>query len=184
MCFDDQVLSAYYDGELEGVWETKVKEHISSCSICSGKVTSYRKAHDFLHKLQTPDYTFQKNAVLERIHHTISTERELGFWYRKVYLPKTAVMIAAVSLVFIGVSIFLLRPTGFQERGYIAEAAEHRFPGTRTETISSVDMNNVIQFLNSQDEVIEFTIDLPFKHDFKYLGEPKFLKEADFVRGR
>lgn len=37
MCFDDQVLSAYYDGELEGVWKDRVKEHLETCSVCSSK---------------------------------------------------------------------------------------------------------------------------------------------------
>ncbi len=183
MCFDDTILSAYFDGELEGVWKDRVSEHLSVCPVCSAKVVSFGKLQHVLREYKMPDVTFRKNAVLERIHHSLASERELGFWYRKVYLSKTAVVTAAVSLLFIGISLFVLN---VRKNPVAADVAEGRpsLSSSPLEVMSSDNMDRVIRYLNSQDKPVEITIDLPLDHRFQYLGEPRFLKEADFTRGR
>ncbi len=182
MCFDDTILSAYFDDELEETWKKKVEEHLSSCPLCSAKVASFRNVRTILHTYKTPDYTFQKEVVLERIHHSISSEKELGFWYRKIYLSKTAVAVAAVSLVLVGLSLFFFstRRTG---PAAVAEVVPV-ITSSKTDVLTADSMNSVIRYLNSQDKTVEITIDLPLGHTFQYLGEPQFLKEADYVRGR
>ncbi len=182
MCFDETILSAYFDEELEDTWREKVEEHLSSCSLCSAKVASFRNVRAVLDMYKTPDFTHRKNVVLERIHHSISSEKELGFWYRKVYLSKTAVAAAAVSLVLVGLSLFFfsIRRTGPQTVADVVPVMTSAKP----DLIAADSMNSVIRYLNSQDKTVEITIDLPLGHTFQYLGEPQFLKEADYVRGR
>ena len=182
MCFDETILSAYFDGELEGTWNRKVAEHLSSCSVCSAKIASFRHIHAVLDTYKTPDFTFRQDVVLERIHHSLSSEKELGFWYRKFYLSKTAVAAAAVSLVLIGLSLFFFstRRTGPQTVAEVQPA----ITSSKPDLIAADSMNSVIRYLNSQDKAVEITIDLPLGHTFQYFGEPQFLKEADYVRGR
>ncbi len=184
MCFDDTTLSAYFDGELEAVWKKRVEEHLASCPVCTAKIASFRKVTGILHEYRTPDFTLREDAVLERIHHALSSEKELGFWYRKVYLSKTVMAVAAVSLILIGAGFFML---SFREPASAVPAVAERGPvysSAKPELITADGMNSVIRFLNTQDKTVDITIDLPLDHHFQYLGEPQFLKEADFVRGR
>lgn len=183
MCFDDQILSAYYDGELEDVWAKHVKDHLLTCRKCSEKVTSFGKIHSFLLEFKTPLNPYREAAVLERIHHSIAMEKELGFWDRKLYISKTFITAAVIVFIFIGLSAFLLQSAGKTPPGTVAEVP---VPSTlsQSEVVTANDVQHFFKTLNTQDESDEIIIQLPLDRNFTYHGEPQFLKEADFVRGR
>ncbi len=183
MCFDDQVLSAFYDDELEGVWKDRVGKHVQVCSRCAAKLTSFGKLGEKLAAAEMPDISFRQQAVWERIRHSISTEEELGFWYRKISVVKTAAAIAAASVIVFGISLFL---NGFSAGGEIGTSGDVAsvFSHSSQEVIKTDEMNRLIELLSVKEDPSEFVIKLPEDHTFRYLGEPQFLREADFVRGR
>ena len=37
MCVDDELLSAYLDGELQEPWRTQVEQHLHYCSACKNR---------------------------------------------------------------------------------------------------------------------------------------------------
>ncbi len=177
MCFDDQVLSAYYDEELEGIWKEKVADHLNSCSICSAKVASFHRTGVLLSSIHVPEKPFQQNAVWERIRHSVSTEEELGFWSKRVSIVKTIGAIAAVSILVFGISLFVNRQS----------SVPPLTPGlslSSGEVIQTGEVGRFIKLVSDSDDSSVLFIQLPDKTDFKFLGEPQFLREADFVRGR
>ncbi len=184
MCFDDQVLSAFYDDELEGVWKDRVGKHVQVCSRCAAKLASFGKLGERLADAGMPDISFRQQAVWERIRHSISTEEELGFWYRKISVVKTAAAIAAASIIVFGMSLFV--NNGFTAGGEITSAGDVAsvFSHSSEEIIKTDEMNRLIELLSVKEDPSEFVIKLPENHTFRYLGEPQFLREADFVRGR
>jgi len=183
MCFDDQILSAYYDGELEEVWAKHVKDHLLTCPECSEKVTSFGKIHSFLMEFNPPLDSYRETAVLERIHHSVAMEKELGFWDRKLYISKTVITAAVFIFIFIGVSAFFLHSAG---RTPVTTVSEVLVPSTlsQSEVVTANDVKHFFKTLNTQGESDEIIIKLPLDRNFKYHGEPQFLREADFVRGR
>lgn len=177
MCFDDQVLSAFYDEELEEIWKGKVADHLESCPVCSAKVASFQRTGVLLSSIDVPEKPFQQNAVWERIRHSVSTEQELGFWSRRVSLVRTIGAIAAVSILVFGISLFVNRKS----------KVSPLTPGislSSGEVIQTGEIGSFIKLVKDSDDSSVLFIQLPDKTDFKFLGEPQFLREADYVRGR
>ena len=43
MCPENEILSAYIDGEVPFPWNKQIEEHLASCKTCKQKVESYKK---------------------------------------------------------------------------------------------------------------------------------------------
>ena len=174
MCFDDQVLSAYYDGELEGVWKDRVKEHLKTCAVCSSRLSDFRRTGKFLASADLRSDDYRQDDVWERIRRTISTENELGFWSRRVSVVKAAGAAAAVSVIALGISLFMALNTGGNEVLPVAEISPV-FSHSTSEVLKSVGTGSFVEFLINREEPSELYIELPVSRNFRYLGEPQFL---------
>lgn len=183
MCFDDQVLSAYYDGELEGVWKDRVKEHLETCSVCSSKISSFGRTGRFLSSAALSEKDYRQDEVWERIRRTISTENELGFWSRRVSVVKAAGTAAAVFVIVLGISLFIVENSGMKGGNPVAEISPI-FSHSTSEVLQTDGTGRFVEFLRTREDPSELYIELPVNRNFRYLGEPQFLREADFVRGR
>ena len=52
------------------------------------------------------------------------------------------------------------------------------------EIIRTDEAGSFIRLMNNSEDSSDFLIKLPENRSFKFLGEPQFLREADFVRSR
>jgi len=62
MCPDPQVLSIYTDGELPSPWKEKLESHLTECSVCRGKLKSFKSLQELFQKSTHHERTFVERA--------------------------------------------------------------------------------------------------------------------------
>lgn len=172
MCPNDQILSAYFDSEIESPHRQSVSEHIADCMRCSGKIDSYGATRSLLRRDEIPGLEESRKRVLERIYAEKSrkSSKEIPFWQRKIVLP-APLAVAAGILFFIlvgGITTIAMR----EEPSTIASAQRE---ATSAMQIGGEKLEEIRELLESRDLVVEVNFKLPEKKDFVILGEPQLI---------
>lgn len=106
MCMDDQILSAYLDGELQEPWKSQVMAHIEQCPACRNRFESLQDLDQSVKAADLdPDLIAQSQArVLHKLEAKILKPTKQKFLNRKikVSLPSFIGIAAAFALVFTG----------------------------------------------------------------------------------
>lgn len=137
MCVDDEVLSAYADGELREPWKSQVAKHLETCGSCREKLAEFRSLDARLKAatLGDADVEEREARVLDYFERTRlgKPKKAVPFWERKVrLLPAISSCAAAFVIVFLG---------GFALFGTDAAQTERILPGVA----APVDSQNVRQ---------------------------------------
>lgn len=176
MCPELDILSTYYDNEIEASLREKIKKHVDSCPSCQEKLAEFDKISEMLHE-DEPDFDEAQSNVWDRIMNSIDTEEEkpeavspspATFWHRKIQLsvPAAAALAAAFIAVFsIGMFSFF--------------AGRSNVPTNMNPEISITDASgSVIDDNLLNDKAIEFNI--PVANNYIRAGEPMLIREVDF----
>lgn len=112
MCLDDQILSAYLDGELAEPWKTQVEEHLAYCDVCKSRLESLRElskavkatspSEEKIAKSEAEVLAFMENNYLKK------PQKKSNFFTRRINVGMPAILsvAAAFVLIFVGAFVF------------------------------------------------------------------------------
>ncbi|MBN2657740.1 MAG: zf-HC2 domain-containing protein [Spirochaetales bacterium] len=106
MCPDKSILSAWFDGEVDGLWGDRISEHLKSCHSCSAFVHQMQDQQNLLHSLPEPDFTDSLDRVKFMIREKRTVSRTTRFWERRIPVPVAAA--AAIVAATFSLSINVL----------------------------------------------------------------------------
>jgi len=181
MCPDHQLLSAYYDEELDPERERRIEEHLSDCSTCRERLASFATLSDELMSLPVPELEESQ----ARSWRAIQAGRKMPvvtIWSKRLSVPMPVAAAAAAALVLaLGFSAFaMFTGLGRGESAPLLSAALPREGTPMNVQVSNI--NDIINYLNSRELGAHVTIQLPKSIDRMSMGQPELLRAADFKR--
>ena len=197
MCYDEQVISAYVDGELEEPLYSEVQKHMESCVYCRSTQAEYRSVKElFLAVSNNPIHDTiagpqAKARVWQQIQRKTRRETAQNFWHRQIQVPlplAAGVMAAVAVLVF--TLIFSPFSSGIFSSGQsgapLALQEDDGIPTVPTNYPASEnslpELEQLLRFLSDQGAAVEVKIQLPSSSKIQVSGEPQLLRAADFRR--
>ncbi|MBQ7746550.1 MAG: zf-HC2 domain-containing protein [Spirochaetia bacterium] len=173
MCPDVEILSSFYDGELEDSQREVVKTHVESCPHCQKKLAELELISNTINAEEEPDFQMAQvntwNNLMNIIDHEEQRVPKVNFWQRRfqISFPAAAALVAAfiVVLSLSVVSFYMGRHT----------TSSPASPELNMSDASGTLFNDDNLFDNSS---IEF--DIPAINTFIHAGEPLLIKEVDF----
>lgn len=183
MCPDKQVLSAYVDGEVSGKYEQIILDHCNDCEECTETLHFYRSLKENLVQISTPDIPLSQARVYDRIKAEIREEEKhrqkifslRDFWRESISLPAPMVAFSTILFfVLLGgfiVSLNISKTTGIASLG----------PSTPSRVeIDAGSLEELSKYFEAESISIQIKMKLPEDSHFEIVGEPQFLREADF----
>lgn len=165
MCPDDELLSAYCDGEVPSPWKERIEAHAAVCSKCSARIQTYVELHTMLNSLDTVEEKEAFDAARQRVLAGIQskefdfTKKSTGtfghrffeFWTRPIVLPMPVAAAALVVIAFLGgLSLGVLNPHA-KDATVLASAVQ-------TLPASNASFESILQFAESQTSPQTVTI--------------------------
>jgi anti-sigma factor RsiW len=174
MCPSDQVLSAYFDHELEGEWLERIGSHLTECEHCRAKLNSFKALRKGLSEIDAPSTVITPESVVQSYVHRYSRAPFPRAWERNVSIP-FPIVVATTVLV-------LAMAFGFLAQSLFSGPRIDRVPVVESLDAESVEkLAALLEYLESQDAILEMRITLPEDNDFAFsVGEPRLLKATDF----
>ncbi|HUX22306.1 MAG TPA: hypothetical protein VMW69_13775 [Spirochaetia bacterium] len=183
MCPDTELLSAYYDEELDRFWEARVSEHVSGCTSCQAKLAQFAEIRTSLESIDNREMEASMTRSWQVIQNARRT-KTVSLWNRRISVPIPILAAAAAVLVGVfGLGVFFNLSGGTPRQTHPQVAVQ---PQTE---MSPVDfqVNNLadlLNYLNSKDLGTNVTIQLPKGVDQLSVGKPQLIRAADFNRGQ
>ncbi len=176
MCPDVEILSSFYDDELEDSQKQIVKTHVDSCPHCQKKMTELGLISAAINAEEEPDFKMAQLNTWNNIMNIIDREEKkvpkVNFWQRRfqISFPAAAALVAAfIAVLSFSVITFYM--------------GKHTTSSPATPELNMTDASDTLfgddtLFDNS---AIEF--DIPAINTFIHAGEPLLIKEVDFMNG-
>lgn len=115
MCPDVEILSAYYDDELEDSQREIVKNHVDSCPHCKKTLDEFKLISASIHAEEEPDFQMSEvrvwNKLMDRIGQNEYKAPKVNFWQRRfqISFPAAAALVAAfIAILSMSVVSFYL----------------------------------------------------------------------------
>lgn len=178
MCPDKEILSIYYDGELEEPWKANVVEHLEECAHCREIMETFSYLTGFLH--EPFDVTESMEAVRAKIEHpdNVIPMKKTPFWKRRVQIPLPIAGIAAALLITVG-NFFAFNFSG----AVPVTVAEAKPIETPQLVVSQEDeLATLIKLMENEDFNNEVVIQLPEEGRFSVSGEPHVVRVKNVKR--
>jgi len=182
-CPNADLLSAFFDKEVESPWSERIRDHIDECEHCRVAIEGLERLKRVLHADQEPEVEDSLERTRDRLRsssHATPMWRKLPFWRSRISVPLPAV--AAIFLVFLGMGGVL---TYFSTRPNFPFMSIKREPSGVTEVQVAAPIEDLEQLLKSLDrEAVNqiIVIDLPEDAEFLQIGEPKMLRADEYSR--
>ena len=204
MCPDRQLISLYHDGELPSPWKEKMEAHLGSCAECRKTLAGYKNLTGYFQDFSRETVKAAEERVWKKLGNFVADANEVDIpdlpentsrtrqtewrrrkvWNRTVTLPLPAA--AAAVLIVIGFLVFMVRGRVNQPfqaaQDSVAAAANIGFDEQGILDIQ--DMNDVLQYLSSQDNIEFLVIQIPERWNFSRSGEPALINATDYSRRR
>ena len=176
MCPELEILSAYYDDELEDSQREIVKKHVDSCSHCQNRLQEFDLVSSSLlgDVDEEPDFQMSQvrswNKIMDVIDQKKFKASKVNFWQRRfqISFPAAAALVAAfIAVLSFSVVTFYM--------------GKHATSSPATPEINMTDASDTI--FNDDDlfESNAIELDIPATiNNFVNIGEPLLIKEVDF----
>lgn len=173
MCPDVEILSSFYDDELEDSQKQIVSNHISSCPHCQKKLSELKLISESIHAQDEPDFQMAQvqvwNKIMDIVDHQEVKPTKVNFWQRRFQISfPAAAALAAAFIVVLTLSVFSF----YMGRHTTSSPAS---PELNITDASDTLFNDDSLF---DTKAIEFNI--PAINTFIHAGEPLLIKEVDF----
>ncbi|MDZ7795187.1 MAG: zf-HC2 domain-containing protein [Spirochaetia bacterium] len=197
MCYDEQVISTYVDGELEEPLHREVQKHLESCAYCRSTQAEYRSVKElFLAVSNSPLHDTiagpqAKARVWQQVQRKTRRETAQNFWHRQIQVPlplaagvMAAVAVLVFTLIFSPFSSGIFSsdqsgaPLALRDDNNIPEVSTN-YPASKN---SMPELEQLLRFLSDQGAAVEVKIQLPSSSKIQVTGEPQLLRAADFRR--
>lgn len=170
MCPDDQTLSRYFDGEIDPQTAANVEQHISTCTGCMEKLNKFTGLREMLKDHDTP----WLDPAVEEAYANLTSDTRLfnkpQFWKRWVMIPAPVVVVAAAGICILFTALFIT--TGLRGGNPVVMKQQ----GPLQLEMNELQLQDLHQFFDSQDYMIEAQMDIPSNGGFTFIGEPQFLR--------
>lgn len=105
MCYDEGILQAYLDGELDELTSKNIEEHVKTCSTCSQKLEELKFINEFTaNALKTSDIDL--NEAWMAFNEKLSKENNKRKGVVSLFTKYKKAIAAALIIAFIGASAF------------------------------------------------------------------------------
>ena len=178
MCPDRELISAYYDGELDGRWAFEIEKHISECGSCAEKLGTYRRISGLLGESSVPD----EEQIRKRIPGAVRRKSEtsyIPFWRRNISISIPAVAAAAALAVVFFAGFFI----GNNPLSSGTEVVEEIPVQTEKVNLQVISLEDAAAYILSDDSGFDVLITIPPSENLSVAGEPKLIRSADYKRG-
>jgi len=172
MCPDRQILSVYFDGELDSPWKEKFEKHLEACPSCREHLAAYQVTRQRL--VESPFNREQAalDRILEKTGYALKPRRR--FWTGSVTLPIPVASAAGLIMILTLAALIILRQP--------VKTNEHSLAGLEMQEMIPVsDMASFFQNLGNANSTEMVIIRLP-NTTFRNAGEPRMLRAADYPR--
>ena len=189
MCPDHQVMSVYFDGELDSPWKEKFERHLAECPSCRKHLESYRITRLCLKEASLVNANPTDEAVMgamERVweqtgyvirpQHSNVRRQIRRFWSGSLTIP---VPVAAAAGLIMAIAFAAI--IGFRQPVKVAEPPQLAGMEMQEMIPASVDMASFFQYLSTDNSADMVIIRLP-ETTFRNVGEPQMLRAADYTR--
>jgi hypothetical protein len=177
MCPDRQILSVYFDGELESPWREKLEQHLEGCPQCRDRLETYRITRRRLFPSRIPEDRVKSSGdrVWEKMAITIRPGRGRSkFWSGSISVPLPVAAAAGLVMALAMAALITLRQP--------VRAPDPQLAGMEMQDMTPVsDMTTLLQYLGNEGSPDMVIIRLP-DTTFKNAGEPQMLRAADYSR--
>jgi len=189
MCYDENVLSAYSDGELDIRLLDEITAHLEICGRCRSIAAKYRKLGELFSvedNVRKEAFLSSEHTVWNRVQTRIRRERKgtaIPLWRRRLTVP---VPVAAGVLLTVCVlcAVLIFSPETFlpdDTSALIAQQIEMDKQSVDLSTDKTLpELEKLVQFLSEQGAAIEVRIELPGSSHFEVIGEPQLIKASDY----
>lgn len=181
MCPDNELISAYFDNELDRQWSDGFESHLGECEKCRGKFDDYQRLNVLLGKSVVPGEAEMKARMLGVIERRQSVIYPDNFWKRHINISIPVLMAAAALMIvfFAGLMLGLLP---FQSQSpQLVEEIETDTPDIFVQVIN---LEDAAAYILSDDSGFDLLITIPSSETLSVSGEPQMIREADYKRGQ
>jgi anti-sigma factor RsiW len=188
VCPDHQILSVYFDNELDSPWKEKLEVHLAGCAECRSRLEAYGQTRELLGvssmvRAAVSPADAAMEAARARVWEKLEPLTEIrrgpsivrGFWTGSFRVP---VPVAAAAGLVLVLAFGLLLGTRPQKSVVMPQMAGvgmdiHASP-------VSADMESILKYLNTDNSAEMVIIRLP-ETTFRSEGEPKMIRAVDYT---
>jgi len=186
-CSFRQLLSVYYDSEMDSPWKEKMEAHISNCAGCARQLEEYKNVSLLLNTAEDDLTDEAQQRVLQKLENSgyYSSCRTRPAWTPPVWQRRVSIPIpaaAAVVFMLFGLAFLWIRSPGKTEKTEAVNMAITAEPEILPGVIPFSGMESVLQYLDGTDTGDILILKLPESRNFSSHGEPAIIKAADYSR--
>ncbi len=160
LCIDDQMISAYLDGELKEPYRQQVEEHLSYCRSCSSRLDEMRNTDNMISAASLDEKECTRNkekiySLLEKKY--FSEENKKSFFRKKVEFSLPSLVTAAAAVVFIFVGSFVFFGSNAAQTEEIlpsfsvnASSGNVEFVSQRQSSLDDYTLEEILSYLDSK----------------------------------
>lgn len=178
MCPDHNLLSAYFDGELDDRWSKSIEEHVAQCGKCGSKLSQFSDIRSILLSNGEPEIEKLKNNAWRHIQNRNAYLMRPHFWQRRLQMPITLAVGLAVVMVILTLGLAL--SIGQNEK-------YDPFDNVTQMQLSGYELSSledIVKYLDSREIGFSSTFTLPQEPELRVISEPTLIRAADYKRGR
>lgn len=176
MCPEDQTLSQYFDGEIDQTQKEYIEHHVDACERCTAKIEEYTHTSLDMAEFDEPDIEQSKHHVYTALRHDPRFQEKAVFWRRRILVPAPIIVLTAAVICILFTTLFIT--TGVRTGNPIVLRRQHPLQLRMDE----IQLDELTQFFDSQDFMIEAKMDIPETRNFSIVGEPQLLKVGESKR--
>ena len=181
-CPNPDLLSAFFDGEVQSPWSERIQQHIGECTHCRRALQKLESLQGVLRADEEPSFQEAQRRTRERLSSIRPARRRRArrFWRTRIVVPLPAM--AAMLLVLLGMGTILLL---FATRPNFPFMSIRRQPSGITEVQVAAPIEDLEQLLKSLDQEPgnqQIVITLPDDTEFLQFGEPEMVRAEEYSR--
>jgi hypothetical protein len=181
-CPNPDLLSAFFDGEIEAPWSERIKEHVGACRRCQKNMARLESLKQILLADKEPPVEGPLTRTRELLQslRPLWLRRRRRLWRRRISLPVPA--LGAMFFVFLGMGGLLIF---LSTRPNFPFMSIKRQPSGITEVQVAAPIEDLQQLLKSLDQEPgnqQIIITLPEDTEFLQFGEPEMLRADEYSR--
>lgn len=169
MCPENDILSAYYDNELDGDFKSAIEQHLSVCGSCKNQLDTMKKVGTYICYEENTPLMRNKEYIKTRVFEYIAIKSRRDVWKQRIMVP-VPLAITAIALVcfLIGGSTFLA--VNKNQQVHIAEQVNSGEIEIQAEELAILK-----KLLESNDVTVQINMQIPEQREIKIIGEPQML---------
>lgn len=167
MCIDDQMLSAYLDGELSEPFCSQVEEHVGYCQACKERLGQLKALSLRIKDAAVPAEQLlgNKDKVFGLLEQKCFSSKRRNFFRRKIEMGLPSMITAAAAVIFIFVGSFVFFGTNQSQTEEIlpsfavrADAQNVQFVSQKKEGLDNYTLEEILQYLDQKGYSVDLTL--------------------------